>query len=164
MISIHLDPRSHQETMPYLLYLPWSARDVTRLTRLTGVGALALGVGWYGASGEAREVDQLRWLTLAIAATALAALGMVGWLVTGFRNVRIAARALSADIGLECGAWELDPIAPVSDPGTRVSSAVMTRYHFPSCQLVQGKEGLFELQPTDIVQRQLTPCGVCVDV
>lgn len=163
MTGSHPDPRSLTQSMPSL---PWSTRDVTRLTRLTGAGALALGVGWYGASGEAREVDQLRWLTLAIAATAFAALGMVGWLVNGFRQVRIAARANSADIAKEYMSWAVDPSlgAQVSEPGTRVSSAAMTRYHYPNCQFVQGKEGLSELHTADIVQRQLTPCGVCIDV
>lgn len=143
--------------------LPWSEKDFTRLTWMTGAGSLALGVAWYGASEQAREADQLRWLALAVVATALAALGTVSWLVTGLRQVRLAARAIGADLAQECGSVLLDPV-PVADPGSWVSAATMTRYHSSCCQLVQGKEELRELEPNDIVQRRLTPCGVCLDV
>lgn len=161
-------PTSAGDGLPQL---PWPLRDLLRLGGMTAAGALGLVVAWYGASEEARAADQFRWLTLAVLAAAVAALGMVGWLARGLRQVRRTARAGVGSIASSGGIagarepWRARRLEAeqVATSSGWVASPAMTRYHFPGCQLVHGKADLRPVAQGDIGQRRLHPCGVCVD-
>lgn len=140
---------------------------------MVGLGALGTGVSWYGASGEARDGDQIPWLTLGVAATALAALGLVGWLLTALRQVRLASRHVVATVvwehrlrqsAAQPGDSVVQTIGSDAAPGAYVTAPTMTRYHRPGCQLVVAKPQVGVTSPGEIAQRGLRSCGVCLDV
>lgn len=154
------------ESSPVQATLPWSSRDVARVTWMVGLGALGCGVAWYGASGEASDGDQLPWLTLGVAAAAFTAVGLAAWLLAALRQVRRAARGTAAVV-----AWEHERHLPVPDAvdaplesGYWVSAPTMTRYHAAGCQLVHGKPEVEVVNMEGVSQRRLRPCGVCLHV
>ena len=141
---------------------PWRTGDLLRAAGLAAAGVTGLALTWYGASAQPDWPDQLPWASLGVAATTVALLGLVGWLVAGLRRVRRLRREVlpllqalaqaGAVPGCSAGAAGVTPISAglVTAPG-------MTRFHRPACPLAAGKP----VQPVEADGAGLVPCGVC---
>jgi hypothetical protein len=126
---------------------------------LAGAGLAGLVVAWCGGSDQADWPDALPWASLAAVATTVAMLGLVAWLVTGFRRVHRLRRevlpALHAQVGTRGAA-----VAPAAGSAGFVTAEGMTRFHQPGCPLVAGKP-VRPLPVDGFGASGLVPCGVC---
>jgi hypothetical protein len=136
---------------------PWRTGDLLRAAGLAAAGLTGLALTWYGASDQPDWPDQLPWASLGVAATTVALLGLVSWLVAGLRRVRRLRREVvpllaAAAVLRSARATAVMPIgtAVVTAPG-------MTRFHRPACPLAAGKP----VQPVRPDGAGLVPCGVC---
>jgi hypothetical protein len=103
------------------------------------------------------------WLAIGIASTALGGVGIMSWLLTAFRGIRvrqarmvdgIAARLVLDDEPVHAGSASV----PAIGAPQLVTAAAMTRFHRGDCPLVEGKT----TTPLTAARRQrLRPCGVC---
>ena len=141
---------------------PWRSADLLRAAALAGAGLAGLALTWYGAAGRADWVDELPWACAGVAATTVAVLGLVSWLVAGLRRVR----RLRCDVlPLVQAAAAVRPAvrpaaaAPLADGGF-VTAPGMTRFHRPACPLAAGKP-VRPLRPGEAGGAGLVPCGVC---
>jgi hypothetical protein len=163
--------------------VPWVSQDATRGLVLVALGIIGLAFCWWGASGEANWHHQYGWLGGAIASTALAAVGVTGWLLAGFRNVRLAKRELFTELRAQ---GLLDDDDDVTDGGTTttttttitstttappagsltmveyVASPSMSRFHRPGCPLIARKPEVDVVSPAEIHRRGLQACGMCI--
>jgi len=144
---------------------PWRRGDLLRAAGLAAVGLAGLTGAWYAGSGQADWADVLPWASLGVAATSVAVLGLVSWLVAGLRRVRrlradvlplltsTAARRQSTRPGA------MQPSAAFAANGY-VSAPGMTRFHLATCPLASGKP-VRPLRRDDAEADGLVACGVC---
>jgi hypothetical protein len=138
---------------------PWRTGDLLRAAGLAGVGLAGLALTWYGASGRADWADELPWVCAAVAATTVAVLGLVGWLLAGLRRVRRLRREVLPLVQAAATRRQAanTATAPSAVDGF-VAAPGMTRFHLPTCPLTTGK-------PVHPVRNgdadRLAPCGVC---
>lgn len=140
---------------------PWRTADLLGSAVITGAGLTGVVGAWYGGSDQADWPDALPWVSLGSVAITVAMLGLVAWLVSGFRRVRRLRRevlpALHAYAGTR-GAAAAG--AQASGSAGFVTAAGMTRFHRPGCPLVAGKP----VRPLPVNTPEgsaLVPCGVC---
>ena len=143
------------------LDVPWKAENVLRLLAQVVIGAVGLVVAWVGASGKTSYDEQIAWLVAAILATAVGALGMVGWLVSGARTVRIERGRLQAELAASLQADGSTAEGTQEQEQELVTAPRMTRVHVRSCVLAQGKADLAAPSSDDLAVLQL--CDVCLD-
>lgn len=144
------------ETRP----VPWRLGDLLGLWLAFSLGALALLVSWWGASGTALLTRQYAWTDLGIAGAVVIACGNGLWILTGRRAVgERRRRVLDAYAGLSSP--DATTLAPVEQEANGlVASPGMRRYHRPGCQLVSGKA--VAAAPIDVHERHgRRPCGIC---
>lgn len=149
---------------------PWSMRDILRLAWMVGAGAVGMGVCWYGISGQSSFHDQIGWFVGAVAALALGCFGMVGFLLSGIREVhaetfdlvtRIRTERLHEVVGGFDSEFDGDvDVAPVDVSDGYVIGPAMTRVHRADCPHVQGK-AVGAISTDDIERLGLSKCGVC---
>jgi hypothetical protein len=144
---------------------PWRRGDLLRAAGLSALGLAGLGGAWYAGGGQADWADVLPWASLGVAATSVAVLGLVSWLVAGLRRVRrlraevlpllqaMAARRPSARPATVQRAASLNGNGYVSAPG-------MTRFHVATCPLASGKP-VRPLRRDAALADGLVACGVC---
>jgi hypothetical protein len=128
---------------------------------LTAAGAVALFLGWWGASGTAVTAKQVPYVVsggltgvclLVLAAACFASddvrrsLNRVADLE---RQVETMYRLLTGP----------EPVA--ADDGELVALAGGSSYHRRGCRLVTGKDGAEAIAPSDAAARRLAPCRVC---
>lgn len=142
------------------LDLPWKAENVLRVLAQVLIGAVGLVVTWVGVSGKVTYDQQIPWLIAAILVTAVGAVGMVGWLVSGARAVRLERGRLQAELAASLEADDLGDEAK-QERTDLVTAPRMTRLHARSCLLVQGKPDLAAPSPEDL--SVLQSCNVCLD-
>jgi hypothetical protein len=131
---------------------------------LTAAGAVALFLGWWGASGTAVTAKQVPYVVsggltgvclLVLAAACFASddvrrsLSRVADLE---RQVETMYRLLTEP--------DAETAAAVAD-GELVALAGGSSYHRRGCRLVAGKDTAAAIAPSDAVARGLTPCRVC---
>jgi hypothetical protein len=145
---------------------------VLRAAGLAAAGLTGLALTWYGASDQPDWPDQLPWASLGVAATTVALLGLVTWLLAGLRRVRRLRRevlpllAAGAERRRSAGASGVAPTGAAlgafvgQDPVRLVTAPGMTRFHRPACPLAAGKPVL-PVQPDEADGAGLVPCGVC---
>ena len=140
----------------------WQTTDAVRATVIGAIGAVGLGLCWYGSAGEDRWREQLPWLIGAIAATVVGSLGMVSWLLSGFRALRAEEWAAKREIRTVLVTGRAVPPVglPGGEPASFVTAPGMTRFHRPACPLVARKPVTAVTQPTPL-DSGLTACGVC---
>ena len=148
---------------------PWTMQDLLRLTWMSGLGLIGIGVCWYGISGQATMHRQLGWLVGAVAALTVAGIGMVGFLLAGLRAVHAETFEVVTEIRRDRLGEDVDAIddlapvvaAPVALASAGyVTGASMTRVHRPDCPHVRGKQ-VGPISENDIARLGLTKCGVC---
>jgi hypothetical protein len=143
----------------------WTKTEFKVLQLGVALGAVALVVGWWGASRTTCWSDQMFWV--AVSAVALMVLGVVAaeWTLRGMRSVHERSRMVARRVERMERAYPgsvsaLGLQGLVTDPGRLVSASGMSRFHLASCQLVAGKQvsGIpVQSTPTS----GLDPCGIC---
>ncbi|MFI5041159.1 MAG: hypothetical protein ACHQNA_04815 [Acidimicrobiales bacterium] len=132
---------------------------------LAAIGGLLLWLGWYDVSGETLVARQLPYL--ASASMPGAALLVAGAVLVGSE---IARRASEQSEELVATMYQLFTEAgPPGDGGaggpatdTRLVTVTNgTRYHRPSCLLIEGKPDLRTVDADEIARLDLQPCPVC---
>ena len=140
---------------------PWRTGDLLRATGLAAAGLTGLALTWYGASDQPDWADQLPWASLGVAATTIALLGLVSWLVAGLRRVRRLRREVLPLLAASAAPRRSASGAAVTAIGTALVTAPgMTRYHRPACPLAAGKP-VQPVRPDEADGAGLVPCGVC---
>jgi hypothetical protein len=141
---------------------PWVLAEQIRLAQLVAVGAVTLLVGWFGLSGTLVLSRQASFLAIALGGLLLSSAGLSIWLLAGLRAIR--ARRVLVREGLLMLREELTQPAAgdtlVHEGATLVAAPSMTRYHRPSCPLVEGKS-VTALSLVGHVKAGRLPCGVC---
>ena len=142
---------------------PWRKRDLLRAAGLAALGLAGLAGAWYAGSDQADWADVLPWASLGVAATSVAVLGLVNWLVAGLRRVRRLRREILPLL-------QAAAVRPSARPATEldalqsangfVSAPGMTRYHRATCPLATGKP-VRPLRRDDAETDGLVACGVC---
>jgi hypothetical protein len=172
----------------------WAARSLGKTSRpvvgwvLTGVGLLAIFLGWFGLSGQALVAKQLPFLISGgIGGIALVAIGAV---ILGTEDLRkdsgrldrlekqiaqlhavLLARADAPDISLAeadeeparhpNGKHERDLYGPEPEQGELVALPGAATFHRLGCAMVEGKSEL-EAVGEDVVHEEgLKPCRLC---
>jgi hypothetical protein len=127
---------------------------------LAGLGALALGLGWWGVSGTALTAKQVPYV--------------VSGGLTGTCLLVLAAAAFAADdIGRRMDRLDeverkidrlyqlLTEEAPSPAVDDLVALAGGRSYHRPGCRLVEGKAGAEPIDVAGVAERGLAPCRLC---
>ncbi|MGH9009404.1 MAG: hypothetical protein ACRDYF_06080, partial [Acidimicrobiia bacterium] len=70
----------------------WSRPDTARLQTLVAIGAGALGISWFGASGQSDIGSQFVFVSLSVFGVYLGMAGVAGWLLGGRRTVMARSR------------------------------------------------------------------------
>jgi hypothetical protein len=115
-----------------------------------------MALAWEGASLTTDVDRQIPWLALALAGSALAC-GTSLWCVTrqyvalNLRLAEVTGRQFEAVSG---------PAEAAAADGNLVASAVMVRFHRPSCPLTTGKAVTAVSRATHLSSGR-EPCGMC---
>ena len=143
---------------------PWRKRDFLRAAVLASIGLAGLAGAWFAGSDHADWADVLPWASLGVAATAVAVLGLVCWLVAGLRRVRRLRHEvfplLQAAAALRPSARPATELHALGSANGFVSAPGMTRYHLATCPLTTGKP-VRPLRRDDAEADGLVACGVC---
>lgn len=137
---------------------------MSRTAVVSGLGLVAAVFCWYGGSGAVTLDDEMPWLVGSIASAGVVVFALVGWVVAGFRNVRLAEHSTVLDL---LPLLEKLPVAPVAagpavvEVGdTRVAVAPgAAHYHRTTCRMVSGKSGVTLAESNTL--HDLRPCGIC---
>jgi hypothetical protein len=140
---------------------------------LVALGALAIFIGWYGASGQSLTAKQLPYLI----SGGLTGIGLIviGAVFLGTDNVR---RQIGRLEGVERKVDDLYSLlvlepapttgstTPDKPPADNASQPLValpsgSTFHRPSCALIAGKADAVEVDATEIAERSLEPCPVC---
>ena len=141
--------------------MPWDMSALVATAAGTCVGFGLLVTAWVGASGEMQVADQFAWLNFGVFGTVLAGASGALWIMQGRRAVGLRLRAVLAP------ERPMHDHAPERDAGAGaprnvfVAGPAMTRYHDPSCLLVEGKP--VEARGSEPEHRQVgrRPCELC---
>ena len=143
---------------------PWRTGDLLRTAGLAALGLAGLAGSWYAGSGQADWADVLPWASLGVAATSVAVLGLVSWLVAGMRRVRRLRREvlplLQARAAVRPSARPAAQRPAALTVNGYVSAPGMTRFHLATCPLARGKP-VRPLRRDDAEADGLVACGVC---
>jgi len=156
----HAEPRRRylsQET-------PWRVPPLLTSLVITIAGLLGAGACWYGASGEAYLRDQLPWLVGAISSGAVFGVGMVIWLIVGFRELRQGQRELFADLAVvypRSAAAAAVTESPLDAAETLVTALNMSLAHRPECLLLRGKS-VTVITEAEVAAWGLDRCRMCL--
>lgn len=141
-----------------------------RLLRDGGIGLTALLVAWFGTSGRAAPEDIVVYSVIGIGGVIVIGLTSGLWLLAGRRAIGIRRAGLVAAIEsiLPVEHFDASPLArgatmhdgPAAPDSLLVSVAGGRRFHWPDCQLVQGKDVTPE-RADALLAAGLTPCGHC---
>jgi hypothetical protein len=128
---------------------------------LAALGATALFLGWYGASGTALTAKQVPYVVSGgLTGVCLLVLAAACFAADDVRRslARLAEMERKVD---QLYGLLTDPAEPVDDDGELVALAGGGSYHRRGCRLVQGKDSVQPLTPAISAGRDLTPCRVC---
>jgi hypothetical protein len=139
--------------------MPWHVRDVQRLLLTLTIATIGLIGSWVGISGTLVPSRQMLWLAIAIGSVAVGGLGVMRWLLSSFRSVRIRQSRMVDGVAARLVLDEPRPAADSSQP--LVTAARMTHFHLADCPLMDGKTAT---RVTASRRKRLTPCAVCVPV
>ncbi|GAA0608019.1 hypothetical protein GCM10009547_07460 [Sporichthya brevicatena] len=143
---------------------PWRRRDLAISGLLLGAGLVGIFACWFTGSGELTYTDQVPWLVNSVLCGVVSVLGLVYWLVRGFRQVNLMQRDvqrwLVPWVTEQHAALRTGDAVPIS-AGTLVSAPTMTRVHHAHCPMVRGKSGVAAVTEDEIRERGLTQCGAC---
>jgi hypothetical protein len=143
---------------------PWRRGDLLRAAALVALGLVGLAGSWYAGSGQADWADVLPWASLGVAATSVAVLGLVSWLVAGLRRVRRlrgeVLPVLQARAALRPSTRPAAQRPAALTANGIVSAPGMTRFHLATCPLATGKP-VRPLRRDAALADGLVACGVC---
>lgn len=142
---------------------PWTPADFARLLRFEVPSIIAIVVCFVGARHTSDWGHQLYWIVGAMAAMLLAGAGWTTWLLVGSRTLRrrqrrlveLAVRVVPLPITAAAKPTKAEQDRLVTAPG-------MTHFHRAGCMLTEGRKvraGRREV----LLDRGLTPCGVCLE-
>lgn len=141
---------------------PWTRADVRTALSTTAVGLLIFAWAWWEASGSADVDHQTGWLVVGVLGVIVVVKGMVSWLRTGWRQVRLRRlRIIDASDDVGVNDPRVDESSRAGEAHAAGRFAVVsgsTRYHRVDCLLVRGKA--WRLQTGAAVKR-LRPCEMC---
>lgn len=139
---------------------------------LLGAGIVFVMLGWYGAAHTNIITEQIPYLI----SGGLLGLGLIivaGIMAASASNDReierlrreIARLAASGGFGAESnGSARFDGATALTSNGHHVFSVPGGRsYHEPGCPILEGKDGVRELQPAAAVGAGLAPCKLCAN-
>lgn len=130
---------------------------------LIGLGLLAIGLAWNGAAGLTDLRAQFPYLLSGgLLGISLVVFGSALMLTQSARGERIRLEAKLDQVieAIDRAAGETGPGAVPADV-TGLVAAGSASYHIPGCRLVEGRESVEYLTPTEARDRALTPCRVC---
>lgn len=148
---------------------PWRRRDPLWSLFLAAVGQVVVWLGYLNAADKEVASEQLAAALVAVVGATISALGLVGFLVVAFREVRRGQRELEVELRstFSCprpilGRSTHDPVGPdfsIAGP-VLVTAPPMTLFHRSDCLMVGGK-AVVEVTRPDAQAQTLEACKVC---
>lgn len=143
--------------------MPWQGEDVIIVSLTTLIGLLALGAGWFGASGSLSVSRQAAWLNAAVLGLVASSMGNCVWLLRGRRAigarrvslVSLTQTSVRGPAEAELEAAITNAVAQPSSEAALVQVDGATRVHHLACPMLAGKT-FHPAQPADG-----RPCGMC---
>lgn len=130
---------------------------------LVGLGLFSIGLAWNGAAGLTDLRAQFPYLLsgsfLGISLVIFGCALMITQAARGER-MRLEAKLDQVVEAIDRAAGESGPGAVPADV-TGLVAAGSASYHIPGCRLVEGRDTVEYLTPTEARDRALTPCRVC---
>jgi HAMP domain-containing protein len=121
------------------------------------LGALLLYLGWNGAASHNDIRKQFPYIVSGgLAGLALVVLGAALLVIEAMRGERTALQ--SSIVELKAA---LDALAPRHRPPADAVVAGASSYHRPTCRLIEGRDELEVVAPSDAEARGLAPCRIC---
>jgi hypothetical protein len=125
------------------------------------LGAAALFLGWYGASGTAVTAKQVPYVVSGgLTGVCLLVLAAACFATDDVRRPLDRLAEMERKVDLLYGLLT-DPDEPAQDDGELVALESGNSYHRRSCRLVQGKDTARSVTSAAAAARGLTPCRVC---
>jgi len=138
---------------------PWTSAELSRVVLSNALGAVLIGISWYQVAGQLTTRDELAWLNVGILGVAIAGISNAMWLLRGRRNIGLARVMILPDVPPRSATHWSDRLAEDLE-NQPVASAAMTRYHRPSCPLVEGKQ-TSAMSRRDHERAGKIPCELC---
>ena len=138
---------------------PWTSAELSRVVLSNALGAVLIGISWYQVAGQLTTRDELAWLNVGILGVAIAGVSNAMWLLRGRRNIGLARVMILPDVPPRSATRWSDRMAEDLE-NQPVASAAMTRYHRPSCPLVEGKQ-TSAMSRRDHERAGKIPCELC---
>ena len=139
---------------------PWNRAATVELAAAFAVGAVVLGVAWFGASGATVIADQIPWLNLAVLGAVLPGIAAGRWVLRGHQAVRRRTDDLSGGFWISGLGDVLQPVPTANGREGFVSHPAMTRYHRSGCLAAAGKAVALESRAVH-ERAGRTPCEMC---
>jgi hypothetical protein len=151
MVSVEVDSAS-PEAGPAPL---WTARQLTAILGVDGLGLILVAVGAYGSGGVRDLGEQMPWVEVAIAGVGLSALGhSIGYRLARSRIHRAAARVIGRR------RRRLAPRERAVKGDALVAATRMQFFHLATCPFAAGKA----IEPSSRADHERAgrrPCEVC---
>jgi hypothetical protein len=138
---------------------PWTSAELSRVVLSNALGLVLIGISWYQVAGQLTTRDQLAWLNVGILGIAVAGVSNALWLLRGRRNVGLARVLVLPDVPRRSASAWTERLAEDLE-NQPVANAAMTRYHRPSCPLVEGKQTTAASR-RDHERAGKVPCELC---
>lgn len=146
-------------TAPTRTTVPWTSSDATTAFVMTMLGAGAVSVAWWGASGTGRLDRQVMWTVVAVLGLIVIGVASFTWLLSGRRAVALRRENLLDDVDRFVSPFGVRTSTSVD--GMRfLTIAGSQRYHREGCQLVRGKDAA-RLPGDGSALDGLRPCEMC---
>jgi hypothetical protein len=138
---------------------PWTSAELSRVVLSNALGAVLIAISWYQVAGQLTTRDELAWLNVGILGVAVAGVSNAMWLLRGRRNIGLARVMILPDVPPRSATRWSDRLSEDLE-NQPVASAAMTRYHRPSCPLVEGKR-TSATSRRDHERAGKIPCELC---
>lgn len=143
---------------------PWGADQRLVLALGWALGFGTVGLGWWGASGEAVVANQIPWMAVGALGVMIAGALNTAWLLAGRRAVGVRCRdgiaapeddevPVTVDLRAVTGAGDTTAVSLVAAPRMRY-------FHRSGCPLARGK-AVTAAERSEHVEQRRTPCEVC---
>jgi hypothetical protein len=138
---------------------PWTAADAWRTSLVLAVGAMLLGVAWFGAATKDTVEGQVGYGVAGVVGVCVIFAGGILWLVAGRRSVGLRIRRLLGEPPRR--SVEPGPPHAVVPSGGLVAGDGVRHFHLTTCPMAAGRTWPVS-EPEEHERAGRQPCGICL--